>query len=97
MDNIFEILLRLTRGERTANSAPIVAPANLAGPLATASSPNSPFANKQNHVSLAVLAMLRLTYELAEKAGVPSTEVNDRVSESVSPLPSSRSFQPQSN
>jgi hypothetical protein len=91
MDNIFEILLRLTRGDRTAGTGPAT-PSSLVGPLATAASPNSHYAAKQNHVSLAVLAMLRLTYELAEKAGVPSTEVNDRVSESESSLyPCSRS------
>lgn len=86
MDNIFEILLRLTRGDRTAGTGPAT-PGSLVGPLATAVSPNSHYAAKQNHVSLAVLAMLRLTYELAEKAGVPPTEVNERISESTCSQP----------
>lgn len=87
MDHIFEILLRLVRGDRVASataSQQTTTPTSLTGPLATAVTEGSHYAKSQNHVSLSVLALLRLTHELAEKAGVKSAVVDERVSESES-------------
>ena len=85
MDHIFEILLRLVRGDRVASASATQATAttgSLTGPLATAAAEGSHYAKSQNHVSLSVLALLKLTHEMAEKAGVKSSVVDERVSES---------------
>lgn len=81
-NNIFEILLRLVRGDRVSATAQST-PTSLNGPLATAIKSDSHYAAHQNHVSLSVLAMLRLTHEYASKAGVKSAAVDERVSESA--------------
>jgi len=93
MDHIFEILLRLVRGDRSSSSSnpnsnsnsnqqTITTPSSLNGPLASAVTEGGFYAKGQNHVSLSVLALLRLTNEMAEKAGVKKGVVDDRVSES---------------
>ena len=70
-DNILEILLRLVRGERATpftQAAPAISPPSVAGPLRAALSPGSPHSAQQTHVSLAVLAVWRMTIEYALKA-----------------------------
>ncbi|KAJ7507456.1 hypothetical protein B0H11DRAFT_2218303 [Mycena galericulata] len=70
IDNVLEILLRLVRGDRTASlahSAQTPAPA-VSGPLLSALTPGSAHASQQTPVSLAVLAMFRMTVEYADRA-----------------------------
>jgi 20S proteasome subunit alpha 6 len=82
-DNILEILLRLVRGDRSGAAASVpIATSSLTGPLAAAVAPNNHYAGAQNHVSLAVVAMLKLTKEMADKAGVKSSVVDDRIADS---------------
>ncbi|KAH9921476.1 uncharacterized protein BXZ73DRAFT_91760 [Epithele typhae] len=61
-DNILEILLRLVRGERSSftQNAPI-APPSVSGALLSALEPGSAHGAQQTHVSLAVLAIFRLS------------------------------------
>lgn len=85
VNNLIEILLRLTRGER---SSPVgSSPASLQGPLASALRQDSVYASHQTHVSLAVLAMYRLTTEYAVKAGEEVTKVDDKVVDIIKSLP----------
>jgi 20S proteasome subunit alpha 6 len=87
-DNILEILLRLVRGDRS--SAPLNAPPNVTGPLLSALSHGSAHAAQQTHVSLAVLAMFRLSVEYAKQASGDKGkgEVETRVGEIIRCLPS---------
>ncbi|KAJ6627530.1 hypothetical protein B0H10DRAFT_1995068 [Mycena sp. CBHHK59/15] len=91
IDNVIEILLRLVRGDR---SLPLVGSAQasvppLTGPLLSALAPDSVHGTQQTHVSLAVLAMFRMTVEYAQKAGGDKgkTEVEERVGEIIRCLP----------
>lgn len=90
-DNILEILLRLVRGERSTftQNAPIPPP-SVSGPLLSALSPDSAHAAQQTHVSLAVLAIFRLTVEYARKAAGDKGkgEAEERVGEIIRSLPS---------
>jgi 20S proteasome subunit alpha 6 len=87
VSNLIEILLRLTRGER---AIPVGgSPASLHGPLASALNHESVYASHQTHVSLAVLAMYRLTTEYAEKAGEKIATVDDKVVDIIKSLPTS--------
>ena len=90
-DNILEILLRLVRGERSTftQSAPITAP-SVSGPLLSALSPGSAHGAQQTHVSLAVLAIFRLTVDYAKKAAGDKgrSEAEERVGEIIRSLPS---------
>ncbi|KAI0643740.1 hypothetical protein C8Q79DRAFT_976511 [Trametes meyenii] len=90
-DNILEVLLRLVRGERSTftQNAPL-APPSVSGPLLSALSPGSAHGAQQTHVSLAVLAMFRLTVEYAKKAAgdAGKAEVEERVGEIIRSLPS---------
>lgn len=119
-DNLFEILLRLVRGDRAGSSntnnnnnnsgsnsnnntnngvgssasslnssstgggAMPIASNTLQGPLAAAVKPNSHYAASQNHISLSVLALLKMTKEMADKAGVKKNVVDDQVADSQS-------------
>ena len=85
-NDLLEILLRLTRGDRnpTASSS---GTSNGLGPLATAIRPDSPYASHQTHVSLAILAMYRLTTDYAAKAGEKSNVVNEKISDIIKSLP----------
>lgn len=92
-DNVLEILLRLVRGERATPfsqaSAQISAP-SVTGPLLSAMEPTSYHAAQQTHVSLAVVAFVRLAEESAEMAlgeGKGKTEVEERVGEIIRSLP----------
>src|ERR1700761_3413491 len=70
-DNILEILLRLVRGERATpftQAASTISPQSVAGPLRGALSSDSAHGSQQTHVSLAVLAVWRMTIEYALKA-----------------------------
>ncbi|KAH7931368.1 hypothetical protein BV22DRAFT_1124290 [Leucogyrophana mollusca] len=71
IDNVLEILLRLVRGERAtpfSQSTPAISAPSISGPLLTALSQGSAHGAQQTHVSLAVLAMFRVTVEYAQKA-----------------------------
>jgi 20S proteasome subunit alpha 6 len=95
-DNMLEILLRLIRGERatpisfsnTASSSSL----HLSGPLLTALSPNSPHASQQTHLTLAIVAMVRMAESFADQAmpsdeGKGKREVDERVGEIIRCLP----------
>ena len=74
--DLLEILLRLTRGER-----------NPTVPLADPIRVGSPYASHQTHVSLAILAMYRLTTDYAAKAGEKSSAVNEKIGDIIKSLP----------
>ena len=82
-NDLLEILLRLTRGDRN----PIASTTSTLGPLATAIRPESPYASHQTHVSLAILAMYRLTTDYAAKAGEKTEVVNEKVNDIIKSLP----------
>lgn len=93
-DNVLEILLRLVRGERATafsqSSSTISAP-SITGPLLTAMDQSTAQATQQTHVSLAVVAIVRLATEFAELAfaeGKGKAQVEDRVGEIIRCLPS---------
>ncbi|KAK4049504.1 hypothetical protein OIO90_005455 [Microbotryomycetes sp. JL221] len=89
IDNVVEILLRLTRGDRpgpTYASASSPSQANSVGVLAATLS--APYPDSQTQVSLAVLAMFRLSVETAEKAGLDKQEIYKQVSDIVRNVPS---------
>ncbi|KAM0752334.1 hypothetical protein T439DRAFT_287453, partial [Meredithblackwellia eburnea MCA 4105] len=86
IDNVFEILLRLTRGDRAGPSHHTAATqTSTVGALAASLS--APYAEHQTQVSLAVLAMFRLSVETAAKAGIPKLEVEKQVGEIVRGIP----------
>ncbi|KAL8278250.1 hypothetical protein RQP46_009423 [Phenoliferia psychrophenolica] len=86
IDNVFEILLRLTRGDRPspAHHASATQQSSVGALAATLS---APYAEHQTQVSLAVLAMFRLSVETAAKAGIPQLEVEKQVGEIVRGIP----------
>jgi 20S proteasome subunit alpha 6 len=92
-DNILEILLRLVRGERATpftQAASTISPQSVAGPLRGALSPDSAHGSQQTHVSLAVLAVWRMTIEYALKAleETGRAEAEGRLGEIIRSLPS---------
>jgi 20S proteasome subunit alpha 6 len=92
-DHILEILLRLVRGERATpftQTAPAISAPNVAGPLLAALSPGSAHGPQQTHVSLAVLAVWRMTLEYALKALQEKgrVEAEERLGEIIRYLPS---------
>lgn len=93
LDNLLEILLRLVRGERAtpfSHAAPAISAPSVSGPLLTALTPGSAHAAQQTHVSLAVLAMVRMATEFAEKASGAEgkKQVEERIGEIIRCLPS---------
>ena len=92
MDNVLEILLRLVRGERATPFAPVAALSapSVSGPLLSAISHGSAHGAQQTHVSLAVLAIFRMTVQYAQKAegDKGKEEVEDRMAEIIRCLPS---------
>ncbi|KAF8803789.1 hypothetical protein BYT27DRAFT_7340602 [Phlegmacium glaucopus] len=92
-DNILEILLRLVRGERAtpfSQSAPAISAPSVSGPLLSALSQGSAHGAQQTHVSLAVLAMFRLTVDYAKKAlgDKGKGDAEERMGEIIRYLPS---------
>jgi 20S proteasome subunit alpha 6 len=91
-DNILEILLRLVRGERATpfTQASAISPQTVAGPLRGALSSDSAHGPQQTHVSLAVLAVWRMTIEYALKALEEKgrAEAEGRLGEIIRCLPS---------
>jgi 20S proteasome subunit alpha 6 len=92
-DNVLEILLRLVRGERAtpfSQNTPTISGPSISGALLSALNPGSAHGAQQTHVSLAVLALFRLTVEFAKKAvgEQGKGEVEDRVGEIIRCLPS---------
>ena len=92
-DHILEVLLRLVRGERATpftQAAPAISAPSVAGPLLAALSPGSAHGPQQTHVSLAVLALWRMTEDYAARA-LPETgrtEAEQRLGEIIRCLPS---------
>ena len=91
-ENLLEILLRLVRGERAtafSAAAPTISAPSVSGPLLTALNSASAHGAQQTHVSLAVLAMFRLTIEYAERANATKgkAEAEERVGEILRCLP----------
>jgi 20S proteasome subunit alpha 6 len=112
-ENILEILLRLVRGERAtpfsgSSSSASITGSSISGPLLAALSGSSSssasgggfaYGEKQTHVSLAVLALWRMTLEYARKAAAAKggessaeeaaavKEVEERVGEIIRCLP----------
>ncbi|GMK56200.1 hypothetical protein CspeluHIS016_0300400 [Cutaneotrichosporon spelunceum] len=85
-NDLLEILIRLTRGDRNPTAAVGTGPTSANGPLATAIRPDSPYASHQTHVSLAILAMYRLTTDYAEQAG-KTAALNDQIADIIRSLP----------
>ncbi|KAK8850740.1 hypothetical protein IAR55_004660 [Kwoniella newhampshirensis] len=96
-NDLLEILLRLTRGDRnptvgstsSSSSSSSGNPNQTFGPLATSVRSNSPYANHQTHVSLAILAMYRLTTDYATRAGEKKEVVEEKVGDIIKSLPAS--------
>lgn len=94
IDNILEILLRLVRGERAtpfSQTAPTISAPSVSGPLLSALSPGSAHGAQQTHVSLAVLAMFRMSVEYGKKAlgdDKGRSEIEERAGEIIRCLPS---------
>jgi len=87
-DNIFEILLRLVRGDNSNSSRPTTGMQVYGSSLTSALSASATFhAAQQTHVSLAVLALFRLAGEYAETAGEETKVVEHRVGEIIRALP----------
>ena len=92
-DNVLEILLRLVRGERATpftQAAPAISAPSVSGPLLAALSPSLAHGSQQTHVSLAVLAVWRMTLEYAQKALQEKgrTEAEEHLGEIIRCLPS---------
>lgn len=86
-NELLEILLRLTRGDRNPVASIGTGPSSAYGPLATAIRSDSPYASHQTHVSLAILAMYRLTTDYAEQAGVKTAVLNEKIADIIKSLP----------
>lgn len=92
-DNILEILLRLVRGERATpfSTGSSISTPSITGPLLAAMDPSSAHATQQTHVSLAVVAIVRVASEFADKVlgeGKGKIQVEERVGEIIRALPS---------
>jgi len=87
-DNLLEILLRLVRGDGSNSSRSTNGMQVYGSSLTSALSTSAPFhAAQQTHVSLAVLALFRLTGEYAETAGEDPKVLEHRVGEIIRALP----------
>jgi 20S proteasome subunit alpha 6 len=91
-DNILEILLRLVRGERAtphAHGTPSLSTNNVSGPLLAAFTEGSAHSTQQTHVSLAVLAMFRMTLDFAKRESGDKgvAEARERMNEIVRCVP----------
>lgn len=86
MDNVVQILLRIIRGE-TKSTLSRQQLSHLHGPLATAIKPSAPYADQQTHATLAVLAVVNLTKQYAEKYGEKTQILDDKISDIIKSLP----------
>jgi hypothetical protein len=59
----------------------------LHGPLATVIKPSAPYADQQTHATLAVLAVVNLTKQYAEKYGEKTQILDDKISDIIKSLP----------
>ncbi|KAF7313545.1 Proteasome endopeptidase complex [Mycena chlorophos] len=91
MDNVLEILLRLVRGNQPTPLASQTG-SPLTGPLLSSIAPGSIHGAQQTPVSLAVLAMFRMTLEYAGRAGgeQAKTDAEQRMGEIIRCLPPSQ-------
>lgn len=91
-ENILEILLRLTRGERaTLSSHPTISATSVSGPLLATLTQGGTHAEQQNHVSLAVLAMFQMAVDFAKRALGDENgrkDADERIGEIIRCLPS---------
>lgn len=92
--DLLEILLRLARGDRNPSlstqhgSNGTGSGSGSGSSLTAAMRTDSPYASHQTHVSLAILAMYRLTTDYAAKAGEKSEVVNEKIGDIIKSLPS---------
>ncbi|KAF7301543.1 Proteasome endopeptidase complex [Mycena indigotica] len=91
MDNVLEILLRLVRGNQPTPLASQTG-SPLTGPLLSSIAPGSIHGAQQTPVSLAVLAMFRMTLDYATQAGgdKAKTDAEERLGEIIRCLPPSQ-------
>lgn len=82
-ENLFEILLRLVRLGYPAPTAQ----ATPGSVLTSALDPDSIYAAQQTPVSLAVLALLRMSTDFATQAGVENKALETRVGQIIRALP----------
>ena len=89
-DNILEILLRLVRGERATPFSQFAPALSAPSALLSAFSQGSAHGAQQTHVSLAVLAMFRMTVDYAKKAlgDKGKGDAEERMGEIIRCLPS---------
>jgi len=90
-DYIVEILLRSIRRESTANGFPSGGQPSGTS-LMSALTPDFPNASQQNHLSLAVLSLYRMSAEYAAQAGVDAKVVEGRFGQFIRALPQSTVF-----
>lgn len=90
--DLLEILLRLARGDRnpslSTHQGSGGSGSGTGSSLTAAMRTDSPYASHQTHVSLAILAMYRLTTDYAAKAGEKSEVVNEKIGDIIKSLPS---------
>ena len=88
--DLLEILLRLARGDRNPSLSTQGGGTGTGNgsSLTAAMRTDSPYASHQTHVSLAILAMYRLTTDYAAKAGEKSEVVNEKIGDIIKSLPS---------
>lgn len=92
-DNILEILLRLVRGERAtafSHSTPAISAPSVSGPLLSALTRGSAHGAQQTHVSLAVLAIFRMSVDYAKQVlgDKGKAEAEERIGDIIQCLPS---------
>ncbi|SCV72146.1 BQ2448_4840 [Microbotryum intermedium] len=92
IDNVLEILLRLARGDTRSHYNTNHSSSSGPSVPVLAASLSAPYPDSQTQVSLAVLAMFRLSVQTAEKAGLDTQEVHRQVSEIVKGVPHHMQF-----
>lgn len=92
LSTVLEILLRLTRGGPSGNFSSSSGATQLPSVGVLAATLSAPYPDSQTQVSLAVLAMFRLSVQTAEQAGLDTKEVHRQVSEIVRAVPYTLQF-----
>lgn len=91
-DHVVEVLLRLVRGGATtlSQASATVSSSNVSGPLLSTATQGSTRISQQTHVSLAVLAMFRMTVDYAKQAkgDAGKLEAEEHIAEIIRCLPS---------